>query len=788
MRSLTEVLKDWEAVIGLEVHTELTTLETKMFCGCRLSHGDEPNQDVCPVCLGMPGALPVPNKDAIRSIVKAGLATNCEIMERSMFYRKHYFYPDMAKNFQTTQGPVAFCMHGHLDLEVTGEGAAERPRDSKNVTWTGDAYETDIRILRIHMEEDAAKMVHVGGEEGRIASATESLIDYNRCGTPLIELVTEPDLRTPEEARLFMEKLRRIFLTLGISDCSMENGSMRCDGNVSLRKRGSKELGTKTELKNINSFKSLHDALEYEIRRQADVLEAGGTVAQETRHWEPSKKRTVVMRVKETADDYRLFPDPDLAPFDLSRAFVDDCRAEMPELPDAKRDRYVKNLGIKRADAALIASDPATAEYFEKAVDAAATEAGPKAAATIANLVVNELAALVKNFDGGFAESPVSAAHLATLASMLAKGEVSSTAGREVLAAVAETGKAPEAIVEERGLRQVTDDGALAPIVAEVMAACPDQVRQFRDGNAKVVGFLVGQCMKRAKGQGNPKRFNELLVEAMSAEPAEAKKPAEPKTEPKATEVKTEPKTTEATAPAPAKKAPAKKSTAKKPAAKAAPAKVEDAKTAADVKAANADKAAAETVEAPAKESTPESAKKPAARKPAAKPAAKKATTRAAASKKTVEKATSTAVKTQKAQAQVASAAAEVKAAKDVEPSGEATEASVKTPAKKTATRKAPAKKANAVEDTKATAGAKKTAAPAKKATATKTAARKAPAKKTSASKSAGAKTSTAKATAEKATAESAAADEPKHTPAPAKKADATKTAPKTTTTARKRS
>ena len=775
MRSLTEVLKDWEAVIGLEVHTELTTLETKMFCGCRLSHGDEPNQDVCPVCLGMPGALPVPNKDAIRSIVKAGLATNCEIMERSMFYRKHYFYPDMAKNFQTTQGPVAFCMHGHLDLEVTGEGGAERPRDSKNVTWTGDAYETDIRILRIHMEEDAAKMVHVGGEEGRIASATESLIDYNRCGTPLIELVTEPDLRTPEEARLFMEKLRRIFLTLGISDCSMENGSMRCDGNVSLRKRGSKDLGTKTELKNINSFKSLHDALEYEIRRQADVLEAGGTVAQETRHWEPSKKRTVVMRVKETADDYRLFPDPDLAPFDLSRAFVDGCRAEMPELPDAKRDRYVKNLGIKRADAALIASDPATAEYFEKAVDAAATEAEPKAAATIANLVVNELAALVKNFDGGFAESPVSAAHLATLASMLAKGEVSSTAGREVLAAVAETGKAPEAIVEERGLRQVTDDGALAPIVAEVMAACPDQVRQFRDGNAKVVGFLVGQCMKRAKGQGNPKRFNELLVEAMSAEPAEAKKPAEPKTEPRATEAK---------APALAKKAPAKKPAAKKPTAKAASAKVEDAKTAAEVKAANADKTAAETVEAPAKESTPEPAKKPAARKPAA----KKVATRTAASKKTVEKATSTAAETQKAQAQDASAAAEVKAAKDVEPSGEATEASAKTPAKKTTTRKAPAKKATAVEDTTATAGAKKTAAPAKKATATKTAARKAPAKKTSASKSAGAKTSTAKASAAKATAESAAADEPKHTPAPAKKADATKTAPKTTTTARKRS
>ena len=266
-------MKDWEAVIGLEVHTELTALDTKMFCNCRLSHDDAPNTNVCPVCLGMPGALPVPNRRAIESIVMAGLATNCQIQKHSMFYRKHYFYPDMAKNFQTTQGPVAFCMYGHLDLEVTGEGAKERPDhvETGNVAPGGmeaaspvvvdknadGSYTTPIRIFRIHMEEDAAKMVHVGGEEGRIASATESLVDYNRCGTPLIELVTEPDLRTPEEARLFMEKLRQTFLTLGISDCSLENGSMRCDGNVSLRRRGTTGLGTKTELKNINSFKSL---------------------------------------------------------------------------------------------------------------------------------------------------------------------------------------------------------------------------------------------------------------------------------------------------------------------------------------------------------------------------------------------------------------------------------------------------------------------------------------------------------------------------------------------------
>ena len=321
MKKLAEVLKDWEAVIGLEVHTELTTLETKMFCNCRLSHDDEPNTNVCPVCLGMPGALPVPNEKAIESIVMAGLATNCQIMRHSMFYRKHYFYPDMAKNFQTTQGPVAFCMHGQLDLEVSGAGAKERP-DSTVEKDADGGYVAPIRILRIHMEEDAAKMVHVGGEEGRIGGAAESLIDYNRCGTPLIELVTEPDLRTPEEARLFMEKLRQTFLTLGISDCSLESGSMRCDGNISLRRRGETKFGTKTEMKNINSFKSLHDALEYEICRQAEVLEEGGEIYQETRHWEPSRKRTVVMRTKETADDYRFFPDPDLAPFDLTDEFA----------------------------------------------------------------------------------------------------------------------------------------------------------------------------------------------------------------------------------------------------------------------------------------------------------------------------------------------------------------------------------------------------------------------------------------------------------------------------------
>ena len=563
MKKLAEVLQDWEAVIGLEIHTELTTLDTKMFCNCRLSHDDEPNANVCPVCLGLPGALPVPNRRAIESIVKAGLATNCQIMRHSMFYRKHYFYPDMAKNFQTTQGPVAFCMHGHLDLEVSGRGAQERPDcafgeaeaqslasasanavglsasmsehmpeggaavarpkassqgayDTANlavpVRADDGSYTVPIRILRIHMEEDAAKMVHVGGEEGRITAATESLIDYNRCGTPLIELVTEPDLRTPEEARLFMEKLRRVFLTLGISDCSMEKGSMRCDGNVSLRRRGETRLGTKTELKNLNSFKSLHDGLEYEICRQAEVLEEGGVIYQETRHWEPSRKRTVVMRVKETADDYRLFPDPDLAPFDLTDDFIDGCRAEIPELPDAKRDRYVA-AGVKRADAEQIAGDPETAAFFEAAV--AGLDA--KAAQTVANLVVNELVAYLKAAGTTLADSGLAPAQLASLAKLLAADAISSNQAHEVFGAMAETGDDPEKIVDGRGMRQVSDTGVLEPVVDAVLARCTDQVEQFRGGNRKVVGFLVGQCMKESRGKGNPKLFNQLLTSKLEA-------------------------------------------------------------------------------------------------------------------------------------------------------------------------------------------------------------------------------------------------------------------------------
>ncbi|NPD32881.1 Asp-tRNA(Asn)/Glu-tRNA(Gln) amidotransferase subunit GatB [Eggerthellaceae bacterium zg-997] len=518
MRTLEEVLRDWEAVIGLEVHAELTTLNTKMFCGCKLEFGAEPNTYTCPVCLGLPGALPVPNQAAIESIVLAGLATNCDIEKRSMFYRKNYMYPDMAKNFQTTQGPVAFCMRGHLDLAVDGKAASERPglealavgERADGIERTEDGYVAHVGITRIHMEEDAGKMVHVGGGEGRIAGATHSLVDYNRAGTPLIELVTEPDLRTPEEARLFMQKLRQIYLAIGISDCSMEEGSLRCDGNVSLRRRGDARFGVKTELKNMNSFKNLHDGLAYEICRQAEVLEEGGLIYQETRHWDPSAKRTIVMRTKETADDYRLFPEPDLAPYDLSDAFVEGVRAKLPELPDQKAARFERDYGLSAYDARHVVEHRFTARFFEEAL----AEAGDKAAdlaKPLVNLVLNDLTALMNVEDGAARARALTPRRAVELVSLVASGAISSKQGKDVLAAVVQDDCDPAAVVEQRGMRQVSDRGAIEAVVAEVLAQNPDKVQQYRGGKTGLMGFFVGQCMKAMKGQGNPQLINEVL-------------------------------------------------------------------------------------------------------------------------------------------------------------------------------------------------------------------------------------------------------------------------------------
>ena len=525
MKTMEEVLQDWEAVIGLEVHCELTKLETKMFCGCKLEFGAEPNTHTCPVCLGLPGALPVPNRAAIQSIVLAGLATNCDIEKHTMFYRKGYMYPDMAKNFQTTQGPKAFCMRGWLDLAVDGRGAEERlfwkdlelGEQSENMTRTDGGYTAHVGITRIHMEEDAGKMVHIGGGEGRIAGATHSLVDYNRAGTPLIELVTEPDLRTPEEARLFMQKLRQIFLTLGISDCSMEEGSLRADGNISLRRRGAKEFGTKTELKNINSFKNLHDGLAYEICRQAEVLEEGGQIYQETRHWDPSKKRTIVMRVKETADDYRMFPDPDLAPYDLTDEFIERVRAKLPELPDERAARFERDFGLSAYDARHLVDNRFTSTFFEAACEVAG-ERAVELAKPLANLALNDITAYVNAHEGVvFANTPFTPARGVELVSLLAEDAISSKQAKEVFTAVIEEDADPSAIVEARGMKQVSDTGALEGIVDEVLAANPDKVAAYKGGKTGLIGFFVGQCMKATSGQGNPKLINELLAAKLDA-------------------------------------------------------------------------------------------------------------------------------------------------------------------------------------------------------------------------------------------------------------------------------
>ena len=361
------------------------------------------------------------------------------------------------------------------------------------------------------MEEDAGKMTHLGGAEGRIDGADRSLVDYNRAGTPLIELVTEPDLRSPEEARLFMQKLRQIYLAIGISDCSMEEGSMRCDGNVSLRRRGAKEFGIKTELKNMNSFKNLHDGLAYEIRRQAEVLESGGTIRQETRHWEPGAKRTIVMRVKETADDYRMFPDPDLAPFDLSDEFIEGVRAELPELPDEKRDRFIAEHGLPKADAAAIAGDVAMAELFDTAAEGLEDGEAKK----LANILLNDLSAWANENNATVADLAASPAHLASLAKLLAADTISSKQGKEVIAAIIADDVDPEAYVEEHGMKQTTDTGAIEQLVEQLMQENPDKVAAYRDGKKGLQGFFMGQIMKAMKGQGNPKVISKIVTDKL---------------------------------------------------------------------------------------------------------------------------------------------------------------------------------------------------------------------------------------------------------------------------------
>jgi aspartyl-tRNA(Asn)/glutamyl-tRNA(Gln) amidotransferase subunit B len=508
---LAEVLDRWEAVIGLEIHTELTALETKMFCGCPVAFGGEPNTRVCPVCLGLPGALPVPNEKAVGATVLAGLALECRIAPFSQFHRKNYFYPDMPKDYQISQYDVPFCLGGHLDVEVEGESATERAERS-GVTGTDDGYTTRIGVTRIHLEEDTGKMVHVGGSEGRIAGATHSLVDFNRAGTGLMELVSEPDLRTPEEARRFASKLRLIFLTLGVSDCSMEEGSMRVDANVSVRRRGEQELGVKAEVKNVNSFKALHDALAYEIVRQADLLEAGGTVVQETRHWDVGAKRTSPLRGKEEAHDYRYFPEPDMVPFTFDEAYIERVRTRLPELPDARRARFMREYGLPAHDATVLTSDLSLSAFYESAVAAA----GRGRAKQVSNWTLGDFSALLNETGTSADDSAVTPASLAELVTLVDDGAISGKQAKDVFVEMAKGGEAAATIVERLGVEQVSDVSELEAVIDRVLAANPGQVASYRAGKVGLIGFFVGAVMRETGGRANPAVVNDVLARKLA--------------------------------------------------------------------------------------------------------------------------------------------------------------------------------------------------------------------------------------------------------------------------------
>lgn len=472
----------YEAVIGLEVHTELQTT-TKIFCSCRTSFGADPNTNVCPVCLGLPGVLPVLNKKVLEYAVRAGLALNCEISRFSKFDRKNYYYPDLPKNFQTSQFDLPICEHGYLDVEVEGE-------------------KRRIRITRAHMEEDAGKLVHHGTS---ITDSDYSLVDYNRTGTPLLEIVSEPDMRSAKEAVAYMEKMRAILQYVGISDCRMEEGSLRCDANVSVRPVGQKELGTKTEIKNINSFKGVERAIEYEAMRQAELLEDGGKVVQETRTWDEKEGVTKSMRTKEEANDYRYFPEPDLVPFTVSDEYIENIRKSLPELPDARKERYMKEFGLSSEDAVFMTNDKATADYFEAAV---AAGADPKACV---NWLMGEFASQLSTDGIEIAKAPVSAENLAALLKLISKGTISGKIAKKVFATMWKEGGNPEEIVKAQGLVQISDTAELSKLVDEVVGKNPKAVEDFKAGKKKAVGALVGQIMKATKGKANPRVINELL-------------------------------------------------------------------------------------------------------------------------------------------------------------------------------------------------------------------------------------------------------------------------------------
>jgi len=471
----------WESVIGLEVHAQLLTA-SKLFCGCATRFGDAPNTNVCPVCLGMPGALPVTNARAVELAVRVGLALGCTVRRTSRFARKNYFYPDLPKGYQISQYELPIDEHGALSIEVDGASRT-------------------VHVVRAHLEEDAGKNVHLG-------SRPVSLVDCNRTGVPLLEIVSAPDLRSAAEAVEYLKELRAILMAVGANDGNLEEGSFRCDANVSVRPSGSATLGTRTELKNINSFKFVRLAIEHEVGRQIAVLEAGGTIRQETRTWIESRGETAPMRSKEEADDYRYFPDPDLPPLVLDDAWVESIRASLPELPAARRARWTAALGMSAYDAGVLASHPRVADYFDAALVAAGGDAAR--AKPIANWVINAVLAKA-SLDALEARFPVPPRVIAELEGLVASGSISQSVAKKVLDECETSGQGPTAIVEARGLRQVSDTGALEEACRQAIAAHPEEVLGYRAGKDKLLAFFVGKVMKATKGQANPQVVSDIL-------------------------------------------------------------------------------------------------------------------------------------------------------------------------------------------------------------------------------------------------------------------------------------
>ena len=483
---------EWELVVGLEVHVELQT-RTKMWCGCSTDFGADPNTNVCPVCTGQPGALPVVNEQAVRDATLLGLALNGEIAEVCRFHRKNYFYPDLAKNYQISQYDVPLVHDGWLEVEVpTGDGASVTRR---------------VRIERLHMEEDTGKSLHVG-DTGRLHGADRSLIDYNRCGIPLLEIVSRPDIHDPDTAQAYLRELQSIVRATGVSDARMEEGSIRCDANVSVRRPGD-ELGTRTEIKNLNSIRSLGRAIAYEAQRQITVLEDGGTIVMETRHWDEGRGVTETLRVKESVTDYRYFPDPDLVEITSPAEKVDEIRTRLPELPAASRARL--------ADAGVAADQASTIivtgllPWYDEAV---AAGAGGSAAA---NWLVGDVAGQLSAEGVGMAQSGITGTHIAELIALIDDGTLSTKLAKQVLTGMIEArgAKGPAEVAQEQGLEQVSDEGELRGIVEQVVAANADTVEAIRGGNDKAIGALVGQVMKATRGQADPRKTNELLREVI---------------------------------------------------------------------------------------------------------------------------------------------------------------------------------------------------------------------------------------------------------------------------------